>query len=486
MRFRFSLGLMAVIAIAVGSLVGALIVRSNEDSAFDHRQDEEAQRSAHQTEALADLSLGQLASAGAFYQAEGHFNRHEFDVIADSVLETGALTATAFVQVVPGAGRDRYERSQGFPIVERDGLQFRPEEARRTYYPLTYVDSRSKVKPVFGYDVGGDPERARFLRRARDTGKPTATSAIRLLIGGTGVNVYRPVYRDGAPTSTVGERRAALIGFAAGAFRVPDLATAATAALPDDVDVQLIDHGQSVLGPSESLEDPSKARVAIADRSWLLVVRDPSRPGVALPVLMAVFGISLAALLAALVLIWSRNERMRELQKQASQDPLTGLKNRRRFEEDLRLELARSRRERTSGALLMLDIDEFKRVNDTLGHPTGDRVIEEIGGVLGSRMRETDTLARVGGDEFAVVMPRCGEDEAVSVGEGIAASVRQHKPVTDGLPPMTVSIGLAMFGEGTGATFEQVMADADSAMYAAKEEGRDGVRLAGSPASEAR
>jgi diguanylate cyclase (GGDEF)-like protein len=161
---------------------------------------------------------------------------------------------------------------------------------------------------------------------------------------------------------------------------------------------------------------------------------------------MAVFGISLAALLAALVLVWSRNERMRELQRQASQDPLTRLKNRRRFEEDLRTELARSRRERSTGALLMLDLDNFKQVNDTLGHPVGDRVIEEIAGVLGNRMRETDVLARVGGDEFAIVLPRCDAAEAEQVGETIATAIREHVPQPDEVPSITVSVGIATFG----------------------------------------
>ena len=150
---------------------------------------------------------------------------------------------------------------------------------------------------------------------------------------------------------------------------------------------------------------------------------------------MAVFGVSLAALLGALVLIWTRNERMRELQRQASQDPLTGLKNRRRFEEDLRTELARSRREGTTGALLMLDLDNFKQVNDTLGHPIGDRVIEEIAGVLGGRTRETDVLARLGGDEFAIVLPHCDAAEAQQVAETIATAIREHVPQTDGRAP---------------------------------------------------
>ncbi len=484
MRFRFLLGLMAVIAVAIGSLVGALLVRSNETNAFDRRQDEEALRSAHQTEALADLSVGQLTSAAAFFKAEGDFNQHEFEVMASSLLHNGALSGAAFVESVPAAARDGYERAHGFPIVERGPDGLRPAGQRAHYYPVTFVEASGPASAIQGYDLGSDPVRGKYLIRARDTGRPIATSAIQLLVGGTGINVYRAVYRDRAPTATVAQRRAALIGFAAGAFRVPELATAATAALPDDVEVKLVDHGKPVLGPSGPFEDPSTAAVKVADRTWVLIVHDPSRPAVALPVMMAVFGISLAALLAALILIWSRNERMRELQRQADQDPLTGLKNRRRFEEDLRLELARSRRERTTGALLMLDVDEFKRVNDTLGHPAGDMVIGQIATVLGSRLRETDSLARVGGDEFAIVLPRCARDEAISVGEEVAAAVREHEPLADGLPPLTVSIGVAMFGEGADPTFEAVMADADSAMYAAKEGGRDGVRAAGSDVVE--
>jgi diguanylate cyclase (GGDEF)-like protein len=208
----------------------------------------------------------------------------------------------------------------------------------------------------------------------------------------------------------------------------------------------------------------------------MLVVRDPDRPSVALPVLMATLGISLAALLAALILFWSRDERMRELQRQANQDSLTGLKNRRRFEEDLRVEMARSHREGRGGALLMLDLDNFKRVNDTLGHPIGDQVIEEIAGVLRKRTRETDVLARVGGDEFAIVLPHCGPEEAHSVSKAIATAIREHVPAEDGVPPITASIGIAMFGPGARANFESVQADADAAMYTAKEAGRDAVR----------
>ena len=116
-----------------------------------------------------------------------------------------------------------------------------------------------------------------------------------LLIGGAGINVYRPVYRDGAPTATVAERRAALLGFAAGAFRVDDLAAAAIAAVPTTVDVQLRVGGRRWSGRRSSSTTPASAPITIADRTWLLVVRDPNRPDVILPLLLAVVGVALAA-----------------------------------------------------------------------------------------------------------------------------------------------------------------------------------------------
>jgi diguanylate cyclase (GGDEF)-like protein len=309
-----------------------------------------------------------------------------------------------------------------------------------------------------------------------------ATPVIHLAIGGAGINVFRPIYRDGLSHRTAAQRRAALVGFAIGAFRLPALAAAATSALPPSVDVELVQNGNPVLGPQLSRGDSAAARLQIADRSWLLVVHDPNRPDLGLPLMIAVFGISMAALLGALVLIWSRNERMQELRQQASQDPLTGLRNRRRFEEDLRTEIARARRERSEGGLLMLDLDNFKQVNDTLGHPVGDRVIAEIAGLMRARMRITDVVARLGGDEFAIVLPGIDATEARAVAEAIAAAVRGHAPREEGVPPITISIGIAMFGADPQVDVDALEEEADAALYEAKRAGRDSVRFAGEAA----
>ncbi|HEX3173343.1 MAG TPA: diguanylate cyclase [Solirubrobacterales bacterium] len=485
MRLRFLLGYAVVAAIATGSLATALVVHDRETKSFERTQRGEAARSARQAEALARLSVGQLSSAAAFYRVEGTFSRHEFDAVARSLLRNGALSATAFLQAVRDEDRTRFERNHGYPIARRGPLgDLHREGDRESYFPLVFADTRAplNVQVPVGYDVGSDPLRTADLLRARDTGRPAATRVIRLSVGGTGINVFGPVYRDGAPTATVAQRRAALAGFATGAFQVADLTEAATTALPDEVEVQLLDRGRTVLGPQLDREEAAAAPFRIADRTWLLVVRDPNRPGVSLPALIAVVGLALAALLAALVLIWSRNERMQELTLQASHDPLTGLRNRRRFGEDLRTELARSRREKTGGAVLMLDLDNFKQVNDTLGHPAGDRVIADIAAVLEERMRATDVVARLGGDEFAIVLPRCELDEAEEVAEAIAKAIRLHPPPSEAMPPVTASIGIATFGPETGA-WEDVLTAADHALYRAKRAGRDSVRVAAGPAA---
>jgi diguanylate cyclase (GGDEF)-like protein len=167
---------------------------------------------------------------------------------------------------------------------------------------------------------------------------------------------------------------------------------------------------------------------------------------------------------------------MQELERQASQDSLTGLDNRRRFEEDLAAAMARSRRYGSTGALLMLDLDGFKRVNDAHGHPAGDRVIKEVAAVLQRRTRASDSLARLGGDEFAVILPRCSVQEATLAAEALERELRTHS--NDGnSSPITASIGIAMFGEDPRMSVATLISEADTAMYAAKDAGGDTVRI---------
>jgi diguanylate cyclase (GGDEF)-like protein/PAS domain S-box-containing protein len=159
----------------------------------------------------------------------------------------------------------------------------------------------------------------------------------------------------------------------------------------------------------------------------------------------------------------------------ANRDPLTKLFNRRRFYEDLEGWLAQTRRFGIKGALLFLDIDNFKYINDSLGHQAGDKLLMSMADLLRERLRETDILARLGGDEFAIILPHADVNLAESVANQIRELVQYHTSVEGNYPPgISVSIGIAMF-PGHGDVVETLLAYADLAMYRAKEEGRNRV-----------
>ncbi|MEZ5075984.1 MAG: diguanylate cyclase [Solirubrobacterales bacterium] len=476
MRLRLWIGLTAAILLAAGSVIASVVYYADDQSDLDRREQGLATRAARLAESSVKISVGQLSGGAALFQAGGDISRREFELVGESLLDQGILYGAGYAPRVRDSERAAYERLHHFPITERvPGGGLRKAARRKAYYPLTYVAADRSPTPVLGYDLLSDPDRAPDLREARDTGRAVATPLTRLVLGGLGVNIFHAVYDTDRP-GTVAARRHSVVGFAAGSIKVADLAGVTDRTLPDGIDSQLRIDGKVVAGAAR-LDDSSSAPITVADRTWVLTVRDPASADISLPLLLAVLGVSLAALLTALIMIWSRNERLVELQREAGEDPLTGLKNRRRFEEELQAAMARARRDGSTGAMLMLDVDHFKLVNDTHGHPAGDRLIVEIAGVLRRRTRESDVLARLGGDEFAVVLPRCSLTEAVVVAEAIAASIRTHRPEEDGVEPVTASVGVAMFGEDPRVSAASIVSEADTAMYAAKDGGRDGVRV---------
>jgi diguanylate cyclase (GGDEF)-like protein/PAS domain S-box-containing protein len=165
-----------------------------------------------------------------------------------------------------------------------------------------------------------------------------------------------------------------------------------------------------------------------------------------------------------------------QLQYLADHDPLTGMFNRRRFEQELERELARSARYGTGGAVLAIDLDHFKYVNDSLGHAVGDELIARAGATFRARLRETDVIARLGGDEFAVILPGADSGEAVLVAESLLTALREEgRTERPGFSHrVTASIGIAHFASDP-VTSDEVLVEADIAMYDAKEAGRDRV-----------
>ena len=160
-------------------------------------------------------------------------------------------------------------------------------------------------------------------------------------------------------------------------------------------------------------------------------------------------------------------------------DYLTGLKTRGFFEQQLELEIKRSERKHAHFALLMIDIDHFKQLNDTYGHHAGDQVLREMGALLVKDMREVDTVARYGGEEFVIILPETGGSGARLVAERLRGSIAQASfPV--GSPEvaerLTVSIGISIYARH--ARFRgELVETADAALYAAKAMGRNRVML---------
>ncbi len=171
--------------------------------------------------------------------------------------------------------------------------------------------------------------------------------------------------------------------------------------------------------------------------------------------------------------ISERKKAESQLRHLAEHDPLTGLANRRRFEEELTRQIAISRRSGEAAAVLVLDLDNFKYVNDSLGHKAGDELIRRVAAVIGGRVRETDTLARIGGDEFAVLLRGTDAAGARTAAEGVIDAIRREPFLLEGQRiRATTSIGIAVIEREPLAAGE-VLARADQAMYGAKDAGRD-------------
>jgi diguanylate cyclase (GGDEF)-like protein len=165
------------------------------------------------------------------------------------------------------------------------------------------------------------------------------------------------------------------------------------------------------------------------------------------------------------------------LRTMAETDPLTGLANRRRFEASAERTLARTRAEGASLALLMLDIDHFKSVNDRFGHATGDAVLRAVAGRCRAVLKATDLMARFGGEEFVVLLPDVVPEDAVAAAERIRATVAASPVVADGgAVDVRISVGVTLLREAdTG--LEPLLERADAALYTAKRTGRDKVVL---------
>lgn len=177
-------------------------------------------------------------------------------------------------------------------------------------------------------------------------------------------------------------------------------------------------------------------------------------------------------------------QNLEELSYERDHDPLTGLANRRAFERILDLEIERSRRNKTPVALALMDIDNFKDINDTHGHAVGDAVLVKLSGLIGSIKRRYDVAARIGGDELAVILPGIGQVRSSKVLSRFMEDLRNFSfNGNNGGSSfnVTCSVGLASYRGAISYSVREFVKLADEALYEAKKQGRNRVSVASMP-----
>jgi diguanylate cyclase (GGDEF)-like protein len=266
-------------------------------------------------------------------------------------------------------------------------------------------------------------------------------------------------------------------------IRDPDGIGAERRFISGDPEPELPEHADladGLIGQAMAADDP--VSVLSADGNWLALPLRTASGTLGVIALRQHAGIPLSApdrlvaeMLAAVAAQSVQNaERYRQMAAEAVTDALTGVYNYRHFRQQLPRELARARRLKYQVGLLMADLDYFKHINDRFGHPEGDRVLRLAAGAMQSVIRRTDLLARVGGEEFAIILPACGYDDMQSVCDKLRDVVAAIPPIhkRGGQPfNITVSVGGAATdgNEETTALIQR----ADSALLIAKRRGRN-------------
>lgn len=214
--------------------------------------------------------------------------------------------------------------------------------------------------------------------------------------------------------------------------------------------------------------------------AWTNVVQAPTAPIGLNAWLWVAFDLAVPLLsLRVMQVMAQRDAALARLAALSVTDPLTGLANRRGFEAQAHAAIAACRRRGQPLALLAFDLDRFKRINDGWGHAAGDLVLAGAARAMAGQLRAGDVLGRLGGEEFAALLPATTVDEAVTLAERLRQAVRAEVPhPAGGDVATTVSIGVVALGAGEVAeTLKAALAASDTALYAAKEKGRDRVEV---------
>jgi diguanylate cyclase (GGDEF)-like protein len=463
-----------------------------------------------------DDYLSKIVAVRAFYEASVEVEPEEFALFTKQILDgqTGKMRIL-WCPHITQAERAQFERAQidkgltGFAIKTwtlSSDPSLSPE--RDEYFPVLYSTVASKATATFGMDLNSEPVRSRAIQRARDENAVVAAQNLTLRnpIGGTrqGFLFFVPVYRSGLSIETQEERHNNILGVVVGVFQTSAVMDAIlnTATLPQDVNLYLYPAGAETdampvysRGMRGETADPRpradlaglpswSGPVKAGDAHWNLVVVPVSeglisyyRAWLVFAAVLFVFGAVLTYMWASLRHALRRESANSKILELAQTDLLTNLANRRAFIRRLTMAFNASLRGALPFAVLYLDIDDFKDVNDTLGHAMGDLLLKEVVERLRGAVAPDDLVARFGGDEFAILVLGVTDPNAVgALAAGVVKRLGEPFSIEGHKLRITSSIGIALYSsEASGP--EDMMVQADLALYGAKDEGRNCYRF---------
>lgn len=440
-----------------------------------------------------------------------HLNRPRFKAYVSSLAlgpNFSGVEGVGFSKLVPS--REMKSHTQALRNSGLTRYQIFPEGDREQYAPIVQVESdNGSVSRFYGYDPFSNAERRQAMLRAAESGLPSISRVAWSPPFGTQVKksdyaLFVPLYRGGETPDSPQERTVSIVGWSFAILRVSDLMASLYGerrselqfSLHDSVDAGaeslLYESDQEAFAPAPN-HMVATEYLSIGGATWVLTVRSrstaPETAGFDQSTDILVAGSLLSCLLALVCwqILTAKNyattlahkmtgelRRSEELARHMAQhDSLTCLPNRALFSDRIAQAISLARRDKTRLALLYIDLDNFKPINDTHGHAMGDRVLGIVASRLIAAVRESDTVGRIGGDEFVVLLPVIASNDNVqTVGTKILESLRAPMEFDDAVVVVSASIGIATYPENGSGEVELFKA-ADSAMYAAKAFQRD-------------
>lgn len=452
-----------------------------------------------------DATVEVVESIGGLFDSSDFVDRNEFRIFVSGPLaKHPEIRALEWIPRVEARDRPGLE-SRLAKVIRHRGIRQRgaqgqlvPATPRSEYFPVYYVEPLSGNEAALGLDVATRKQTALAIRKSAETGNTFTTNAFTLVQGGgkiTGVLLYHPIYRQRQNPKTPEERRRALLGLAAAVLEPRELIESGLRSYrPSGLDILLLEDNESGnrtlhFHPSRTRDIPipdpqiseflasqyQEVPIYVPGGKWTMLFR----PAPAFyrenqrnqAWLIVVAGLALTSLTA--MGFHRRIQHAHEIMNLAHHDALTELPNRLFLKHRLNQALERAHLERNQLAVLFLDLDHFKHINDSMGHVVGDRLLQEVAGRLRGVLRKQDMVARMGGDEFILVAEDLHEQrDASQLAEKLLHVLSRPYEIQGSTFYLSASIGISLYPRDAG-NVDALVANADAAMYRAKTRGRN-------------